>query len=113
MMETMQRIMRPATALRISVNDSTVTVQPGELDPVTYQTDGKRRDLELPDGQVVKAEAKWNGTKLRIETRIENGPRITEEYELKEDGADLQVTVRVEMRAGEMRNTVKRVYTRD
>ena len=75
----------------------------------TIYTDGRAMEQKDEQGQQQQSTAKWNGKKLVIETKTDRGT-ITETYELKSGGKELEVNTKVEGgRMGRAVN-VKRIY---
>ena len=101
-----QRIMRAGRVMTIVIADSTVTIGLDDFLPWIFPTnDGKR---EFQEG--VEVSGKWDGDKLVVQTTTDGGLKIRETYELKEDGAELQVSYEFENTRNNLRVRFKRVY---
>lgn len=107
-------MLRGPREMRIEFTESTVIIQRDGGDALQLTTDNKPLKL-LPEGRSVEYKAKWDGEKLEIETKVEDGPRVTEKYELeKNDPGTLKVEVRFTQPspAGNLNVRLNRVYNR-
>jgi len=107
-------MLQSARSLRIEFGEGTVALYRDELPPLELKMDGTAR-VEGPEGHHIEYRAKWNGSRLEVETRADGGPRVTEAYTLDgKDPAILAVDVRVTMPGpdGTLNVRLKRAYDR-
>ncbi|MFQ5703288.1 MAG: hypothetical protein ACE5HT_04625 [Gemmatimonadales bacterium] len=105
----MRVAMRAAQYLDISQDDNVVKIGYGGDSVRTLQTDGQK--IGFGEGRR-KGEIKshWKGDKLIVETKMEGGTKITETYELKDEGEHLQIKVRIENLRFPRPLEIKRIY---
>lgn len=75
----------------------------------TFHVTGRRESNQF-EGDDVSTRARWKDQKLIIESDFDEGPSITDVYELSPDGRQLIDKVTIE---GRMRMTLRRVYDRE
>jgi hypothetical protein len=78
----------------------------------TFYTDGKKHDDKDVDGKKISTKANWEGEAFITETRLSRSQKITETYQLSDDGKQLDVTTRFEDTALNGPVTIRRVYNR-
>lgn len=112
--EQMQRIQtvmreaaRAAQRLVIEQTDSTVVVTTDRGQRVLF-SDDRKIEATAPNGVDMELKAKWDGDKLKVETKWDGGVRITEEYEIKDD--QLNVNLRIEATRPRIRARINLVY---
>jgi predicted ATP-grasp superfamily ATP-dependent carboligase len=107
----MQRLMQAAWALSIAQDDSTVTIADADGTRLILYTDNREVYYPMEDLGEVKTRARWKGEKLEVLRDVEDGPQITQTFELKEDGRQMRIRVKIE--GGTMPSfSFRRVYDR-
>ena len=103
--------MNAAKLLDISQDDNVLKIGYGGDSVRTLQTDGQK--ITFGEGRR-KSEIKsqWKGKKLVVETKMDGGTKITETYELRDDGTRLQLMVRIENLRFPQPLEIKRIYER-
>ncbi len=96
MQETLRMLSEAAMRLNIVAEDSTVTVVAAEGSRMIFYPDGREIEIPVEGAGTVQTKAEWKGDKLRVERRFEGGMKVTSEYEIKSDGAQLHVKVKFE-----------------
>jgi len=102
---------RPPDTLTIVESGATVIVTTGEGRSVKHPTDGKEQERLTGDG-LIKSKARWDGEQLRIEERIQDGPKVTRTYMASSDRRHLIITVRIEGGGIPRETIVHHVFTR-
>ncbi len=78
----------------------------------TIFTDGQSSEQRFGRGQKGKSQGKWDHKRFIIATKIDSGPKVTEIYELSENGNRLYVSVRIENEKWNQAFFITRVYDR-
>jgi len=95
----MDERMRAAEVLEIFQSRSEITVnETGDdrlVNTQTFYTDGRKTHQDSEYGKL-ETNAKWRGNKLVVETKSQRGGEMTRTYELRSDGRELHVTLKIE-----------------
>lgn len=97
-------------ALEIKQGKNEVTVAEGNLRERKFYTDGRPSRREDERGNLIRMRARWQAEKLVVETRLADGGRFTESYELAPGGRQLFVTVTSQDRRLKQPLVIRRVY---
>lgn len=89
-----QEALEPPKALTIVPDGTRISLTAGDGRAFTYVTDGKKQDQITGDGEL-EHRTTWNGAQLVIETKIQDGPKVTRTYAPSGD-SQLIVIVRLE-----------------
>ncbi len=85
----------PSVAFRLEEDDSTLIFSDAQGRERRVYQDG-REYIEAVGGMGnLRTKAGWKGEKLVVERQLESGAKITETYELKENGRQLHVEIRI------------------
>lgn len=111
--ETRQRIealINASETLNITQGKNEVTIAEGNLRERKFYTDG--RAYQQPDrrGNLTTLRARWQGDRLVVNTRLADGGKFTESYELAPGGRQLFVTVTSQDRRLKQPLVIRRVY---
>lgn len=85
------------------------TIDNSGVDRSLY-TDGRKNEVELPDGRKVVSTAHWEEDSLVVESEGPNGGTMTQTYELSADGKQLFVKLRIPTPFGDQAVQIIRVY---
>ncbi len=101
--------MEAARVLKITQDDSTVTIVDADQNRRVLYPDGRTIEREVRGGRKFETKTRWKGEKLVVERKTDGGAKITETFERKEDG---RLHVKVKVSGGRMRGSleVRRVY---
>jgi len=98
-MQRTRRIMAdvstPPDTLTIVQNGAFVILTANDGRSVKLTTDGKEQERLTGDG-LVKSKARWDGDQLRIEEKIQDGPKVTRTYMASSDRRHLIIAIRME-----------------
>lgn len=89
-----QEALEPPASLTIVPDGSRITLTAGDGRAFSYVTDGKKQDQITGDGEL-EHRTTWHGAQLVIETKIQDGPKITRTYAPSGD-AQLIVIIRLD-----------------
>ncbi len=105
----MRAAMNAAKLLDISQDDNVLEIGYGGDSVRTLQTNGQK--ITFGEGRR-KSEIKsqWKGEKLVVETKMDGGTKVTETYELRDEGTRLQLKVRIENLRFPRPLEIKRIY---
>ena len=95
--------------LEITQQGDAVTLRSDDGSVHSFHVTGKRESNQF-EGMDVSTKARWKDQKMIIESDFEEGPSVTDVYELSPDGRQLIDKVTIE---GRMRMTLRRVYDRE
>ncbi len=107
----MRAAMIAAKLLDISQDDSVLKIGYGGDSVRTLQTDGQKITFGEGRGKS-EVKSQWKGEKLVVETKMDGGTKVTETYELRDDGTRLQLKVRIENLRFPQPLEIKRIYER-
>ena len=113
MQETMRMLINAAMRLNIVVGDSTVTVVAAEGSRMIFYPDGRKVETPIEGVGTIETKAQWKGDKLVVERKMDGGMKITSNYEIKSDGAQLHVKMKFEGGRIPGKVEVLRVYDAD
>ncbi len=101
--------MEAAKVLKITQDDSTVTIVDADQNRRVLYPDGRTIEREVRGGRKFETKTRWKGEKLVVDRKMEGGAKITETFERKEDG---RLHVKVKVSGGRMRGSLefRRVY---
>ncbi len=101
--------MEAARVLKITQDDSTVTIVDADQNRRVLYPDGRTIEREVRGGRKFETKTRWKGEKLVVERKMDGGAKITETFERKEDG---RLHVKVKVSGGRMRGSLefRRVY---
>ena len=99
-----------AMRLNIVVDDSMVTIVAAEGSRIILYPDGLKVEIPVEGAGTVETKAQWKGDKLAVERKMDGGMKITSEYEIKSEGAQLHVKMKFEGGRIPGRVEVLRVY---
>jgi hypothetical protein len=97
----------PAATLEITQDEHEVAIDAGEGRVLRVHPDGHKTKSEGGESEV---KARWNGSELVVENKLQRGGKLTNVYVLAAEGRELHVTSRLDGRVGDP-VTVRRVYT--
>lgn len=102
-------MMEATSVLKITQDDSTVTIVDVNRNRRVLYPDGRKTEREARGGRKFETKTHWKGEKLVVERKMESGGRITETFE-RTEAARLHVKVKVS--GGRMGRSleVRRVY---
>jgi hypothetical protein len=113
MQARMEERMRAAEALEIIQSESEITVNETGDDRLvhtqTFYTDRRKSD-EDSEYEKLETNAKWVGSKLVVEMKTERGGKITRTYELRSDGSELYVTLKIKNETTPQAFSIRSVY---
>lgn len=100
---------RGASRLVLNVSDSSFAMT--SLDEITrtVELDGKKLESQLPSGEKVELQSKWDKDKIVVSTKVEGGQQIHETWKIDKDRLVLEVSIS-SSRMGRIK--VKRIYDR-
>lgn len=109
--DALDLLRRSPDRLALSFNHDTLTLVAGDAAPYALVTNGRKVKRPWIDGRDAEIKASLRGNELRIERKLENDLKITEQYELNEATGRLIVTTEVD---GPMprRLELRRVFVR-
>lgn len=84
-----------SVAFRIEETDSTLTLTGAEGLERVFYPDGQDRQRRIEGLGYVRMKTRWKGDKLVVERELEVGVKVTEEFEMAEDGRQLFVTMKI------------------
>ena len=113
MQETMRMLVDAAMRLNIVVEDSTVTIVAAEGSRIILYPDGRKVETSVEGAGGIETKAQWKGDKMVVERKMEGGMKITSEYEIKSDDAQLHVKMKFEGGRIPGKVEVLRVYDAD
>ena len=111
--ETRRRIetlIEASETLDIRQGKKEVSVTEGDLRERKFYTDGRPYQRQDRRGNLVTQRAQWRGKQLVVHTRLADGGRFTESYELVPDGQQLIVTLTSLDRRLRQPLVIRRVY---
>lgn len=86
-------LLQNSVAFRIEEGDSTLTITGAEGIERVIHPDGKERNRRIEGLGNVRVKARWKGEKLVVERTLETGVKITETFELVQEGRQLSITL--------------------
>jgi hypothetical protein len=97
-----QEALEPPKALTIVPDGPRISLTAGDGRAFSYVTDGKKQDQITGDGEL-EHRTTWNGAQLVIETKIQDGPKVTRTYA---PSGDTQLIVIVRLEGGQASRAV-------
>ena len=88
-----EALIKASESLDIRQGKKEVSVTEGDLRERKFYTDGRPYQRQDQSGNLVTMRARWRGKRLVVDTRLADGGRFTESYELAPGGRQLIVTV--------------------
>jgi len=88
-------LLQNSVAFRIEEKDSTIILTGAEGLVRMFRPDGLEREKRFEGLGNLVMKSRWKGDKLVVERTLEGGAKITEEFELSEDGSQLIVDMKI------------------
>jgi len=104
--------MNAAERLQIELTEAELRVEGGSEGLRIFYLDGKQHIRETPNGVKLETRAARSGDRIVIEQKMEQGPEITESYELSPDGRVLVLRLQMEGRPFNVPVVIRTVYDR-
>jgi hypothetical protein len=105
-----EALMEASETLDITQIDQELTVVEGNLRERKFYTDGRPFERLDRRGNMTTIRAQWRGSRLVVDTRLADGGKFTESYELSPGGEQLFVTVTSQDRRLKQPLVIHRVY---
>jgi hypothetical protein len=88
-------LLQNSVAFRLEEGDTTLKLTGAEGLTRVFYPDGRERDQRLEGLGMVSVKSRWRGDKLVVERTLQVGVKITEEFELSEEGRQLYVKMKI------------------
>jgi len=109
--QIMNLVMHGAEQIVIADRDASIAIT-SDGRRLVLRTDGKKIERLTSSGQKVEIKAKWKGDELRVERKIQNGPKVKVTYKLDKKSGRLEVRTEVSGHLMPRSVKVKRIYDR-
>ncbi|MEI6669803.1 MAG: hypothetical protein WCP29_16760, partial [Acidobacteriota bacterium] len=104
-------VMKPADGWTIVRDGVMVLFTNADGRTLKFTTDGKEEEQLSGDG-ITKSKSRWNGDQLIIESKFQDGPKVTRTYTVSSDLRQLMIHIKAEGGGLPRETTTNHVYDR-
>ncbi len=110
--EDLERMAANPKMLRVEQSDKQITITDDSGEVKNLTADGKKHKETDSSGEKTSIKAKWEGDRLVTESKLGHSGKLTETYELSNDGKQLYITSRLDNSSLSAPLVIRRVYDR-